>query len=244
MDRGEDMEVNYIREINAFYNELEIKPLSSSAISLWYALLHLNNRCGWKDSFSVPVGTLSLKSGLSDRTIVNARNELKTKDYLTFQSREGNRSAIYQLKRLYANFADNLSDNSSYNVSCNLSDNSSDNVSALFKHKPKQKLLSPTTTSAGENNIFIAFENEGFGTISDIIGQKLGDLADTYSERWVFEAMKQAVISGKRNLNYVHAILRRWQAEGIDSPWERSKNDARSRTTLSRSHSETELYSL
>ena len=133
--RENPMKVKYISEINAFYNELEIKPLSSSAIALWHALLHLNNRCGWKDSFSVPVGTLSLKSGLSERSISNARNELKTKGYIDFQSRGGNKSAVYQMKRLSANFADNLSDNASDNLSDSVSDNASDNLSALYRYR-------------------------------------------------------------------------------------------------------------
>lgn len=119
--------MNYIREVHAFYNELEINPLSSSAISLWYALLHIHSRCGSKDKFSVPVGTLSLKSGLSDRSISNARNELKTKGYIDFQSRGGSKAANYQLKHLSANNADNVSVNASDNVS----DKRSDNLSAL-----------------------------------------------------------------------------------------------------------------
>ncbi|MFX3631885.1 MAG: DnaD domain protein [Candidatus Pristimantibacillus sp.] len=213
------MSVNYIREINAFYNGLEINPLSSSAIALWYALMHINNKSGWKDKFSVPVGTLSLKSGLSERSISNARNELKTKGYLDFQSRGGNKAAMYQIKCLSAYIADNLSGNTSYNLSDSPSDYPSGNASALFKHKlneTKKEINNNPTTGP---NPFRIFESEGFGTLSQMIAEKLGDLIDDFSERWVCEAMRAAVHQGKRNLPYVKAILDRYKSSGVDEPW-------------------------
>lgn len=36
--------MNYIREINAFYDRMEQEPLSGSAVSLWHTLLHINNK--------------------------------------------------------------------------------------------------------------------------------------------------------------------------------------------------------
>lgn len=125
--------MNYVREINAFYNELELNPLSPSAIVLWYALLHLCNKSGWKDRFAVPVGTLSLKTGLSERSISNARNELKTKGYIDFQSRGANRSAVYSIKPLSAKFADTISNSGSDTASGSVSDYTSDSGSALYK---------------------------------------------------------------------------------------------------------------
>jgi hypothetical protein len=104
--------MNYLLEMKAFYDRLEVKPLSSSAIALWYALMHINNKTGWTEEFSVPVTVLSLKSGLSERSISNARNELKTKGYIDFKSRSGNRSTVYKINRLSAKFADSSSDSS------------------------------------------------------------------------------------------------------------------------------------
>jgi DnaD/phage-associated family protein len=128
--------MNYIKEVNAFYNELEVTPLSSSAIALWHALMHICNRTGWMKEFSTSVGTLSLKSGLSERSVSNARNELKTKGFIDFKSRGGNRAAIYRLnmlsEKVSAIFADNLSGSSSDNTSDKVSDSLSDNASALL----------------------------------------------------------------------------------------------------------------
>ena len=230
------MDVNYIREINAFYNELEIKPLSSSAIALWHALLHLNNRCGWKDSFSVPVGTLSLKSGLSDRSVLNARNELKTKGYLVFQSREGNRSAVYQLTRLSAKFADNVSDNLSHNLSDNVSDNPSDNLSILDKHKQNK-----TKTKNNKPPVSHKKQFAEFVTMTDAEYQKLVELyGEAFAQRCIEVLNNYKGASGKKYKSDYMAILN-WVVERVAKEGERF---AKSRASPERSDNEYDRLSL
>lgn len=144
--------MNYIKEMNAFYDWLETRPLSTSAIVLWHALMHINNKTGWTDNFAVAVSVLCVKTGLSERSVFNARNELETKGYIRYQSRKGSKSAIYQLIRLSAIDADNHADNNAHNfadndlsainadnVSVSVSDNISDNVSALNKLVSKKE---------------------------------------------------------------------------------------------------------
>jgi DnaD/phage-associated family protein len=86
----------------------------------------------------------------------------------------------------------------------------------------------PTTTNARDEEkdaqVFRVFEQEGFGTLSSVLVDDLRDMIDTYSAEWVIRAMHEAVRSGKRNLKYVSAILKRWKAEGIDTPWEVKRN--------------------
>lgn len=84
------------------------------------------------------------------------------------------------------------------------------------KEIKKEELVVPV-------NPFRMFEAEGFGTISSVISDQLNDFINDYGERWVCEAMRTSVIAGKRNLNYVRAILNRWKSEGIDEPWTKEK---------------------
>ncbi|WP_338841816.1 DnaD domain protein [Paenibacillus glucanolyticus] len=79
-----------------------------------------------------------------------------------------------------------------------------------------------------EMNPYRMFENEGFGTISSVIKDQLDDMIDTYGSRWVCEAMKKAVLAGKRMTKYVEGILKNWKAEGIDEPW--TKEQPKKRT--------------
>lgn len=146
--------MNYIKQINAFYDWLETNSLSLSAIALWHALMHICNKTGWATEFAVATSVLSIKTGLSDRAIRNARNELKQKGRIDWKPRKGNQSAIYtiipfpeDLTEIYSgnrsgNHAGNRSDkylseinsdNHSGNCSGNHSGNCSGNHAALYK---------------------------------------------------------------------------------------------------------------
>ncbi|TRM10947.1 DnaD domain protein [Lentibacillus cibarius] len=89
--------MNYIKQLNAFYSLLDVRPLSSSAISLWHALLHINNKTGWRKSFTVAGVVLRLKSGLNESSFKRARQELTEKDCITYMPGRGNQAPSYQL---------------------------------------------------------------------------------------------------------------------------------------------------
>lgn len=90
--------MNYIRQINSFYDALETNPLPAPAIALWHALHAIANKTGWQQEFSVPASILGLRSGLNEQAVKRARNKLKEAGYIEWRSRSGNRSAIYRLK--------------------------------------------------------------------------------------------------------------------------------------------------
>lgn len=92
--------MNYIAELKAFYDRLELNPLPSPAIALWHALMSIANKTGWQQEFTVAVSVLVLKSGLNAQAIKRARNRLEQDGYITWRSRGGNQSAIYHLNSL------------------------------------------------------------------------------------------------------------------------------------------------
>jgi hypothetical protein len=47
--------VNYLSEINAFGNWVEVNPLPPTAELFWYKLMWLNNRAGWQRGFLLPI---------------------------------------------------------------------------------------------------------------------------------------------------------------------------------------------
>lgn len=73
---------------------------------------------------------------------------------------------------------------------------------------------------------FTMFEKEGFGLISITSKDEIIALVDEYSERWFCEALKKAVLNGRRNLGYVGGILKNWRAGGINEPWTQEKQTA------------------
>ena len=89
--------MNYILEIKAFYDWLEVNQLSTSAIVLWHALMHIANKTGWQDTFAVATVVLSTKTGLKKDALYNARVALQNKGLISFKVRTGNQSAIYKI---------------------------------------------------------------------------------------------------------------------------------------------------
>ena len=56
--------MNYIAEIKAFYDLVQVKQLSTGQIALWNALMYINNKCSWIEWFTVPNLTLELNTGM------------------------------------------------------------------------------------------------------------------------------------------------------------------------------------
>ena len=59
MERKRKM--NYIKEINAFYDHMECNPLSASAVTLWHTLMHINNKARWAETFTVAAPVIRMK---------------------------------------------------------------------------------------------------------------------------------------------------------------------------------------
>ncbi len=79
--------MNYIQEINAFYDWVEGNPrLSKSAIALWHALMHINNKTKWIRTFSAAICTLQSKSGLCRSDVFKARTELESAGLIICQN--------------------------------------------------------------------------------------------------------------------------------------------------------------
>lgn len=68
--------MNYLSEIVAFTEWKEVNQLPASAIALWYELMAICNKTGWRQEFTVPNGLLQIKAGLSRKEFEHARQLL------------------------------------------------------------------------------------------------------------------------------------------------------------------------
>ncbi|MDF2859624.1 MAG: hypothetical protein K0Q87_5475 [Neobacillus sp.] len=216
--------MNYIKLINAFYDRLETNPLSTSAIALWHALVHINNKAGWQREFTVAVSVLCVKTGLSERTITNARNDLKVKGYLDFRSRKGSKSAIYSLNDLSVINDDKftnvipLSVINADNVSCNVSENTSDNVScnvsALYKQNETKQ--NETNTAAVSLNFYDTYHICFNRPPSPLQVEEIKSFIDQdgLNDEVVCAAFKKASENGA-GYPYARTIINSWIKKGI-----------------------------
>ena len=97
----------YIAEIKAFYDLVLTNQLSTGQIALWHALMHLNNKNGWKDWISAPNQTLELLTGLTRQAIVKNRNVLKQAGLIDFKL-NGTKATVYMLNSLQDGLQDGL----------------------------------------------------------------------------------------------------------------------------------------
>lgn len=98
--------MNYISEINEFYDWLETNQLPKSAIALWNALMHINNKARWVQAFPVAISTIESKTGFKRSELFEARNILQQKGRLCWKQRGGNLSAEYELIPFCVHIAD------------------------------------------------------------------------------------------------------------------------------------------
>ena len=67
-------------------------------------------------------------------------------------------------------------------------------------------------------NIFVLYE-QNFGLMTAMIADQLRDLEKSYPPDWIVEAMEISLLNNKRHLNYIRAVLRRWESEGKDESY-------------------------
>ena len=88
--------MNYLAEILAFYDLVQVKQLSTGQIALWHALMAINNRCTWIEWFTVPNLTLELNTGMSRSGVLKARNALKQYGLIDFKV-NGTKATNYKM---------------------------------------------------------------------------------------------------------------------------------------------------
>jgi len=84
----------------------------------------------------------------------------------------------------------------------------------------EEKISSSSATGARVGEIARVYE-ANIGAITSMVADELVDIADTYPSGWFEAAVKEAVNSNHRSLNYVKAILERWKVEGFKTPLRR-----------------------
>lgn len=91
--------MNYIAEIKAFYDLVQVKQLSTGQIALWNALMYINNKCAWIEWFTVPNILLELNTGMSRSGVLKARNSLKQLGLIDFKT-NGTKATNYKMNTI------------------------------------------------------------------------------------------------------------------------------------------------
>lgn len=94
--------MNYIEQLNSFYDLQEQHPISIKAFCLYHHLLHINNKLFWRERFVLPNSRLVNLTGLDIRTFDRVRNELIQKGLIEYKKGKGSQAGEYKIVKLYA----------------------------------------------------------------------------------------------------------------------------------------------
>lgn len=139
--------MNYIAQINAFWDSATTNPLSTGQVSLYFALLHICNRSNWTEWFAAPNQVLTVLTGLSRSGILKARNELKQRGLIEFQEK-ATKATRYKIT-----IANSTQVSTQIGVQIGVQNSTQigvQNSTPLYKHKHKQKLNEKNTATAVE----------------------------------------------------------------------------------------------
>ncbi len=227
--------MNFLSQILAFNDLLQIHKLSPGQIALWYALMHINNKCGWQEWFSVSIRTLEEQTGLARSGIKKAREVLRVRGLIDFKGR-GRQATLYHIKPLYLIppqipplLPNNCATNSSQSETlCALGcDTVSVQGSSQGRSQDRSQSSSPLYKQNKTKKIYIlsrgTYENV---LLSDDDMEKLkSEFPADYNER--IERLSEYMAStGKKYKNHL-ATIRAWARKEKSAPASKDSNAGR-----------------
>jgi hypothetical protein len=154
--------MNYLSEILAFTGWKEVNQLPASAIALWYELMAICNKTGWRQEFTVPNGLLQIKAGLSRREFENARQLLIQAGRIQYKkSNRVNQAGRYEIIPFVQNVQQEGQQNVQQNVQRDVQRSGhtgGNETCTLFKLKHKQNINSNKVFPADSLEMFLAQE--------------------------------------------------------------------------------------
>lgn len=191
--------MRYLDEINAFYSLLDVNPLSTSAIVLWHALMHLCNKTGWKSEFNAANAVIALKTGLSIPAIHRARNVLKQSGLIDFSVRRGQQSTTYKIYSIAERRV-----------------KQTEHIPRQDKTKDREipPIIPQTQISDEATMVIREYQNKISPVSSPKEQELLLDAIQHFSPDWVSRAIDVAAEYNAHSVQYVLSVLRRWEKEG------------------------------
>ena len=228
--------MDYAREALALIDRMMAKPLTAHEIALWHALAAISARCGKSEGLSVPMDLLKVYTGSSKDSVERARNGLKTKGLIDWQSQRGRKAPLYTIYSVAEQIAaqpapqhtpqpaplyTTATINSSSNIRAQIAAQSTPQPAPQSTPQPAAQTLPLLTQEEADalqremDDVLDAAAEIGIPQSAADLSQGNRLVAD-YSAAWVREAIRRAGTgsASTRSWRYVEGILRRWRERG------------------------------
>ena len=107
--------MNYIMQLNVFYEKASGESLSLKAIVLYMLLLNKNNRLGWIEEFKMTNKVIMSVANCTLYDLRTARNELEEKGYIIYKKGTKGQAGNYKIINLEKEFLKNCKKSSEQN---------------------------------------------------------------------------------------------------------------------------------
>lgn len=165
--------MNYIELINLFWQTRRRVRLSSVEADLYFFLLQECNTQNWENPFECPNGLICVSIGMSEPTLIDARNRLQQKGFIEFvKGKRRAQSPVYTLLNLN-NFSKNFSKSFSKNFSKTHSKTAD---TPLIGEKQKQKQKPPISPPKSED-AELPLETSGNGDSGSTVNSEKTNIA-------------------------------------------------------------------
>ena len=131
--------MNYLKQLNTFFELLLSNPLNANAQCLYLNLLNINNKCNWLEEFTTANSTLMGFTNLNKQALYRARNELIQRGLIEFKKGiNQNQSGKYKIIEFVT--VDNTPNDTADNTANDTPDDTADDTNnKLNKTKLKKE---------------------------------------------------------------------------------------------------------
>ena len=131
--------MDYMKQLNRFFEFSEAEGLPASAQLVFLHLMNINNRLHWREWFKVANSRLENLTGMTNKTIVSAKNRLKQAGLISFKS-DGR--VVTRYKILPITTQDSIQDSTQDSIQDTTQDSIQDSIqdtTQIKRHKTKTK---------------------------------------------------------------------------------------------------------
>ncbi|MEG6615361.1 DnaD domain protein [Peptococcaceae bacterium 1198_IL3148] len=215
--------MNYLTEILAFTEWKEVNQLPASAIALWYELMAICNKTGWRQEFTVPNGLLQIKAGISRKEFDRARQLLIQAGRIQYKkSGRVNQAGKYILIPFVQKGqqkGQQTVQQEGQQKGQRMEHSGGNERGTLYKRKLKQNINNNNNDNNAREDfqILAIFEKEFSRPLSPIEVDRIMYWLnqDQLSDELILEALKRAVMMGKLKFGYIDAILLDWSKNNL-----------------------------
>lgn len=234
--------MNYIKQLNAFYDWLLINPLTPKEQALYLAILHLNNKAGWKREFTIANQTLQALCSMSKSELHKIRNKLEQKGLIEYKKGKRGKAGRYKISFLYeTNTETNMETNQKTNMETNIETNVETNMEDINKLKLNEtkqnkeddddvignsvsnfdvqsetKVGTNVDTNTDTNGTNpLTFYQKNIGPLLPSIVDLVNEYRKELPDELITEAFRLAVKNNVRSMRYAEKIMLSWLDKGI-----------------------------